>query len=154
MLINEKKLLDYLYMHTGENTRIFNLVKNSEACEGMSDEKITEELMKINYEVRKIAQDNGFRLNSDHHSNVESGMPWVYDFYIEIADVEKDIARIDSAFQLKIKTALIINEYGIYDEEKDLLIGFRTSIPWQIKKIYDELTDEIESLESDERLID
>jgi len=81
-------------------------------------------------------------------------MPWVYDFYIEIADVKKDIARINRAFQYKMKLVLIEEEYGIYDEEKDLMIGFRTSIPWQIKKIYDEVSDEIDRLEAGGRIID
>ena len=70
------------------------------------------------------------------------------------ADVEKDIARINNAFQLKMKIVLIQCEYGIYDEEGDLLIGFRTTIPWQIKKIYDEVCDEIDRLEADGCIID
>ena len=53
-----------------------------------------------------------------------------------------------------MKLVLIEEEYGIYDEEKDLMIGFRTSIPWQIKKSYDEVSDEIDSLEAGGRIID
>ena len=79
---------------------------------------------------------------------------WVYDFYIEIGNVKKDIARINRAFQYKMKLVLIEEEYGIYDEKKDLMIGFRTSIPWQIKKIYDEVSDEIDRLEAGGRIID
>ena len=75
--------------------------------------------MKINSEIRNIAIENGYRFNSHHHDNEESGMPWVYDFFIEIGDVKKDIARINRAFQYKMKLVLIEEEYGIYDEVSD-----------------------------------
>lgn len=154
MMINKERLLEYLETHVGDNTTIFELAKNSKAYDGISDDKIKEEIMKINSEIRNIAIENGYRFNSHHHDNEESGMPWVYDFFIEIADVKKDIARINRAFQYKMKLVLIEEEYGIYDEEKDLMIGFRTSIPWQIKKIYDEVSDEIDRLEAGGRIID
>lgn len=154
MKINEKKLLDYLEKHIGDRETIFSLVKESDAYDGMSDDEIGRDMMKINFEIRKIAKKNGYRFNSHHHDNEESGLPWVYDFYIEIADVDKDIEWINSAFQLKMKLVLIQSEYGIYDEEKDMMIGFRTSIPWQIKKIYDEVSETVEELESDGRIID
>ncbi|MBQ1324305.1 MAG: hypothetical protein IIY30_10980 [Erysipelotrichaceae bacterium] len=154
MMINKERLLEYLETHVGDNTTIFELAKNSKAYDGISDDEIKDEIMKINSEIRNIAIENGYRFNSHHHDNEESGMPWVYDFFIEIADVKKDIARINRAFQYKMKLVLIEEEYGIYDEEKDLMIGFRTSIPWQIKKIYDEVSDEIDRLEAGGRIID
>ena len=154
MMINKERLLEYLETHVGDNTTIFELAKNSKAYDGISDDEIKDEIMKINSEIRNIAIENGYRFNSHHHDNEESGMPWVYDFFIEIGDVKKDIARINRAFQYKMKLVLIEEEYGIYDEEKDLMIGFRTSIPWQIKKIYDEVSDEIDRLEADGRIID
>lgn len=154
MTINEKKLLEYLDSHVGDNFKMIELIEESKACEEMNDEKIKRELSEIDFEIRRIASENGFRFNSHHHDNELLGMPWVYDFYIEIADVEKDIARINNAFQLKMKIVLIQCEYGIYDEEGDLLIGFRTTIPWQIKKIYDEVCDEIDRLEADGCIID
>ena len=154
MMINKERLLEYLETHVGDNTTIFELAKNSKAYDGISDDEIKDEIMKINSEIRNIALENGYRFNSHHHDNEESGMPWVYYFYIEIADVKKDIARINRAFQYKMKLVLIEEEYGIYDEEKDLMIGFRTSIPWQIKKIYDEVSDEIDRLEAGRRIID
>lgn len=154
MMINKERLLEYLETHVGDNVTTFELAKNSKAYDGISDDEIKDEIMKINSEIRNIAIENGYRFNSHHHDNEESGMPWVYDFYIEIADVKKDIARINRAFQYKMKLVLIEEEYGIYDEEKDLMIGFRTSIPWQIKKIYDEVSDEIDRLEAGGRIID
>ena len=154
MKINEKKLLEYLENNIGERETIFSLVKRSGAYEGKSDADIRSEIMGIDRKVREIAEDNGFYFNSHHHDNEFLGMPWVYDFYIEIGDVEKDIKRINEAFQLKMKLVLIEEEYGIYDYEKDLMIGFRTSIPWQIKKLYDEISDTIDSLEAGERIID
>jgi len=140
--------------HVGNRETIFSLVKKSDACDGKSDNEIREDMMKLGFEVRRIAEENGYRFNSHHHDNEESGMPWIYDFYIEIADVDKDINRINGPFQLKMKQVLIQDEYGIYDEEKDRMIGFRTTIPWRIKKIYDEVSDTIEELESDGRIID
>ncbi len=154
MRINEQKLLEYLDSHVGDNFMMIELIEESKACEEMNDEQIKRELSEIDFEIRRIASENGFRFNSHHHDNELLGMPWVYDFYIEIADVEKDIARINNAFQLKMKTVLIQNEYGIYDEERDMMIGFRTTIPWQIKKIYDEVCDEIDRLEADGCIID
>ena len=154
MKINERKLLEYLEDNIGERETIFSLVKGSGSYEDKSDVDIRNKIMEIDYEVRKIAEDNGFSFNSHHHDNAFLGMPWVYDFYIEIADVEKDIKRINEAFQLKMKLVLIEEEYGIYDYEKDLMIGFRTSIPWQIKKLYDEISEMINELEADGTIID
>lgn len=154
MKINERKLLEYLEEHIGEREIIFSLVKRSGAYEDKSDVDIRNEIMEIDFEVRKIAEDNGFYFNSHHHDNEFLGMPWVNDFYIEIGDVEKDIAWINRAFQYKMKLVLIEQEYGIYDAEKDLMIGFRTSMPWQIKKIYDEIQDTIDELEADGTIID
>ncbi|MBQ1482783.1 MAG: hypothetical protein IIZ28_04340 [Erysipelotrichaceae bacterium] len=154
MKINEKKLLDYLERHIGERMRSIDLLMESEVCEGKSKKEILDHIMRLDEEVHKIAEDNGYFLNSRHHDNEILGMPWVYDFYIEVRDVDKDIARIDSAFQYKMKLVLIEQEYGIYDEETGMLFGFRTSIPWQIKKIYDEVRDEVEHLEADGTIID
>ena len=154
MKINERKLLEYLEDNIGERETIFSLVKRSGAYEGKSDADIRNKITEIDQKAREIAEDNGFYFNSHHHDNEFLGMPWVYDFYIEIADVEKDIKRINEAFQLKMKLVLIEEEYGIYDYEKDLMIGFRTSMPWQIKKIYDEISDTIDELEADGRIID
>lgn len=154
MIVNENRIREYLAKHVGDLTRTIDIVKDSNACEGMDKDQISDKLMEIDHEIRMIAQDNGYRFNSHHHAYEERGLPWTYDFYIEIADVDKDIARINQAFQLKMKVVLIQEEYGIYDEEKDLMIGFRTTIPWQIKKIYDEICDEIEELEADGRIID
>ncbi len=143
MMINKERLLEYLETHVGDNTTIFELVKNSKAYEGINDNEIKEEIMKINSEIRYIATENGYRFNSHHHDNEESGMPWVYDFYIELADVEKDIARINAADKPWKKKDLIEEEYGIRDEY-DLVIGFRTTIPARIKELYDQICEEIE----------
>lgn len=154
MIVNERKLLEYLERHVGDNTRMIDLVKDSKVCEGMDEDQISDNLMKIDSEIRKIAEANGYRFNSHHHDNEESGLPWIYDFYIEIADLEKNIAWIERGLQLKMKRGLIIQEYGIYDDERDLLIGFRSTIPWQIKKIYDEISAQIEEYEKDGIIID
>ena len=154
MTINEKKIVEYLENHIGENTTTYRLAVESGACEGMSDEQIDEEMMEIDNKIRNIAEKNDFRLNDDHHAFEELGMPWVIDFYIEIADVEKDIKWVTRSFQPKMRTVLVMEEYGIYDEWKDRFIGFRMSIPWQIKQIYDEACAVIEELEKDGVIID
>ncbi len=154
MKINEKKVLDYLEMHVGDRMKSVDLLMESGACEGESEKQILEHMMELDYKVRKIAADNGYCFNSHHHDDEILGLPYVYDFYIEIADVDKNIAWINRAFQYKMKLALIDQEYGIYDEKKDRMIGFRTSIPWQIKKIYDEIWNEVDRLEADGRNID
>ncbi len=154
MMIDKEKLLEYLNGHIGNNTTTFDLIKASNICKGMSDKEIQRNMHNIDPEVCETAEENGFRFNSHHHDREFLGMPWAYDFYIEIADVEKDIARISSASHLKTRKMLIEEEYGIYDEKNDLMIGFRMTIPWQIKKIYDEMCDEIDRLESEEKDID
>ena len=151
MKIDEKKLIEYLERNIGENTRTLDLAKECAVLENGDEFRINLDNDSL---IRRVAKENGFRFNADHHSNDEIGMPWSIDFYIEVADVEKDIRRIMNAFQLKMRAQLIVNEYGIYDENKDVLIGFRTSIPWQIKKIYDETNEEIDELESGGRMID
>ncbi len=154
MKINEKKVLEYLEKHIGDRETTFSIMNRSGAYDENCDEKNRKDMMEIDSEIRKIAEDNGYRFNSHHHDNEFLGMPYVYGFYIEIGDVEKDIKRINEAFQLKMKLVLIEQEYGIYDAEKDLIVGFRTSMPWQIKKIYDEISDTIDELEADGTIID
>ena len=148
MKIDENKLVKYLETHIGENTTTYWLAKE---CSVSEDEEMDFETDLL---IRRIAEENGFRLNDDHHAYEELGMPWVIDFFIEVADVEKDIARINSATQLKMKWVLILDEYGIYNEYKDCWVGFRMSIPWQIKKIYDEVNQEIEEYEKEGIIID
>ena len=147
MKINEKKLIEYLETHVGENTTTYWLAKK---CSISEDDEMDFEIDNL---IRKIAEDNGFRLNADHHEYDLLGMPWVIDFFIEIADLEKNIKWIDRAFQLKMKAVLITQEYGIYDNW-ERLIGFRLSIPWQIKKMYDEISEEIEEYEKNGITID
>lgn len=107
-------------------------------------------MFEIDSAIRKIAGENGFRLNSDHNDSKVLGMPWVIDFYIEIADPEKDIARIMSTENLTKRIAMIEDEYGLFEPySEDVLIGFRPSIPWQIKKIYDEARDEIRKFQEE-----
>lgn len=152
MKISEKKLAEYLENHIGENCRTVDLAKECGIYEEGKDFEIG---LKEDSEIRRIAKENGFRLNDDHHADEFLGMPWSIDFYIEIADVKKDIRRINSAFQLKMKRQLIVEEYGIYKPyDDDYLIGFRLSIPWQIKKIYDEISEQIDEMEKDGRIID
>ena len=148
MKIDEKKLVEYLEGHIGENTNTYRLAKE---CSVLDDDEMGFETDML---IRRIAKENGFRLNSDHHANEVLGMPWVIDFFIEVADVEKDLARIGNALQPEMKIALILEEYGIYDEYKDCWVAFRFSIPWEIKKIYDEASNEIDEFEEDDCISD
>ncbi len=141
MKIDEKKLIEYLKNHVGDNTTTFKLAKE---CSISDDDDIDFETDEL---IRKIAEDNGFRLNNDHHADEVLGMPWVIDFFIEYADSEKNIEWINTAYQPKMKAQLIVQEYGLYDNW-ERLVGFRLSIPWQIKKMYDEISDELEEYDN------
>lgn len=151
MQINEKKLIDYLESHLGENIRTLDLAKECGIYKLGEDFEMN---IETDMKIRETAKANLYRLNASHHAEDVLGMPWSIDFYIEDADVERDIRRINSAFQLKMKTVLIVEEYGIYDDLGQILLGFRASIPWQIKKLYDEIQQKIEEMESDGRDID
>lgn len=147
MKIDEKKLIEYLENHVGENTTTFWLAKE---CAITQDDEMDFETDEL---IRKIAEENGFRLNADYHEYEELGMPWVIDFYIEIGDLDKNISWINSALQPRMKAGLIIQEYGLYNNW-ERLVGFRLSIPWQIKKMYDGIYDELEEYEKAGILID
>ena len=77
MKLDEKKIVDYLKDHVGENTTTYRLAKDSGALEGEFGG------METDSAIRKIAEENGFRLNSSHHNNELLGMPYSIDFYIE-----------------------------------------------------------------------
>ena len=147
MKIDEKKLVEYLGNHIGENTTTFWIAKE---CSVTEDDEMDFEEDEL---IRRIAEENGYRLNADYHKYEELGMPWVIDFYIEIADLEKNMQWINKALQPKMKAELIIQEYGLYNNW-ERLVGFRLSIPWQIKKMYDEIFNELDENEKDGILID
>lgn len=151
MKIDEKRLIEYLEDHLGENTRTIELIKK---CGDDIEKDDLHMDLKTDSEIRRIAAKNGYRFNSAHHENDEIGMPWAIDFYIEDSDIERDIRRINEAVQRKMKKVLIVSEYGIYDDNNEDLTGFRLSIPWQIKKLYDELNDEISLLKNFGMMID
>ncbi len=149
MKLNERKIIEYLESHIGCNTNTYLLIKESGAYE-----EEFEMDFELDMQVRKIAEDNGFCLNSHHHDNEVLGMPWVIDFYIEVSDVEKDIARIAEKNSMMERISMVLDEYGIYNEYKDQWTGFRLSIPWQIKKIYDEACEKINKNQNEETDID
>ncbi len=142
----KNNVLNYLNKHVGERMLMDDLIERSGACCGLSKELIDEKIFDIDSQIREFAEENGYRLNSHHHDNHIWGMPWVYDFYIEIADVRKDVERLLATPDLKKRIMMVEEEYGIYDEE-GLLIGFRLSIPGEVKMIYDDACDIIEKME-------
>ena len=148
MKINEKKLIEYLERNVGENTTTCLIAKE---CSVSDDDEMDFETDLL---IRRIAEENSYRLNADHHAYEDLGLPWAIDFYIEIADVEKDIEWIERPAQMKMRTVLIESEYGIRDDEKGMLVGFRKSIPWQVKKIYDEYSAVIDGYEKNGIIID
>ena len=141
MKIDEKKLIEYLKNHVGENTTTSKL---ADECSISDDKDFGFETDTL---IRKIARDNGFRLNADYHAYDVIGMPWVIDFFIEYGDLEKNIEWINTGVQPRMKAVLIEQEYGLYDNW-ERLVGFRLSIPWKIKKMYDEISDELEEYEN------
>ena len=140
---NKKKIVDYLNSHIGENATTYRIAKE---CAILEDDEMD---IKTDEYVRRIAYENGYRLNDDHCRDEFRGMPWVFDCYIEVEDVEMDLYRIMSKIQPKIERDLILDEYGIYDESKDRWIGFRLSIPSEIKELYDDVCRSIYEQEND-----
>ena len=83
MRIDEKKILAYLKSHIGENTTTYHLAMDAGAVEGMDDDCLHIEMWDVDMAVRRVADENGFRLNDDHCKDEQRGMPWVFDFFIE-----------------------------------------------------------------------
>jgi hypothetical protein len=140
MKLNEKKIVDYLRSHVGENTTTYRLAIDSGALEEEWNDFETDE------RIRKIAEDNKFRLNSDHNYFKELGMPWVIDFYIEEYDRDKVISKIMKEPSLMKRIIMIRNEYGLYDEEEGCLIEFRYDLPDVLKELYERDCDEYDRL--------
>ena len=89
MKLDEKKIVEYLKSHIGENTTTRRLAYDSKAIEEMNEDQFQEEMWEIDETIRRIAEENGFRLNEDHCKDQLMGMPWVFDFFIEIDDENK-----------------------------------------------------------------
>ncbi|MBR4462418.1 MAG: hypothetical protein IKS51_07565 [Erysipelotrichaceae bacterium] len=140
MKLNEKKLVDYLKNHAGENTTTYRLAMDSGALEGEWNDFETDEM------IRKIAEENRFRLNNDHNYFKELGMPWHIDFFIQEYDKEKVIAEIMSEPRPQRRIAMIQNEYGIYDEEEDRLIELRYDLPDVLRDLYERDCNELDRL--------
>lgn len=134
MKLDEKKIVEYLRSHIGENTNAYRLIEDSKAYEGnLKDDDVN--LFEFVQEVWDIAKKNGFRLNNDHNRYRIIGLPWIIDFYIE-ESAEKILSKIMKEDDLSKRAMMIEEAYGIYENNE--LIGFTVSIPWQIKKVYDE----------------
>ena len=80
MKIDEKKLVEYLESHIGENTTTYRVAKE---CSVSEDDEMDFETDML---IRRVAEENGFRLNDDHCKDQFRGMPWVFDFFIEVSD--------------------------------------------------------------------
>ena len=134
MKLDEKKIVEYLRSHIGENTSVYRLIDDSKAYEGnLKDDDAN--LFELVQEVWDIAKRNSFRLNSDHNRYKIIGLPWNIDFYIE-ESAEKILSKIMKENDPSKRAIMIEEAYGVY--ENDELVGFTVSIPWQIKKVYDE----------------
>ena len=134
MKLDEKKIVEYLRSHIGENTSAYRLIEDSEAYEGnLKDDDAN--LFEFVQEVWDIAKKNGFRLNNDHNRYRIIGLPWNIDFFIE-ESAEKILSKIMKENDPSKRAMMIEETYGIYENNE--LVGFTVSIPWQIKKVYDE----------------
>lgn len=134
MKLNEKKIVEYLQSHIGHNTSTYRLIDASKAYEGNLEDKEVN-LFELDMELREIAKNNGFRLNADHNRYRIIGLPWNIDFYIE-ESAEKTLSKFMKDKDPIRRANMIEQTYGIYKNGE--LIGFTVSIPWQIKKVYDE----------------
>ena len=75
MKLDEKKIVEYLKSHIGENTTTRRLAYDSKAIEEMNEDQFQEEMWEIDETIRRIAEENGFRLNDDHCKDQFMGMP-------------------------------------------------------------------------------
>ena len=73
MKIDEKRLIEYLEDHLGENTKTIELIKK---CGDDIEKDDLHMDLKTDSEIRRIAAKNEYRFNSAHHENDEIGMPW------------------------------------------------------------------------------
>ena len=142
MLLNEKKVIEYLKKNIGGNATTRSLAIESGATEGMSEDELNRNMAEIDRMIWDIAEGNGFRLNNDHCKDELRGMPWVFDFFIELRE-DKDVPRILSKPSPAERMRMIEDEYGLYDMN-DVLAGFRLGIPASIKQIYDDSRRETE----------
>ncbi len=138
MKIDEKKLIEYLKNHIGENTTTWRLAVDSGVCEGMNNDEIDANIAQIQRAIHKIAEKNKFRLNNDHHYNEVIGLPWNIDFYIEEYDKEEVVKRIMNEPSMAKRIEMILDEYGIYDKWTGEFIELRYDFPKELKKIYKE----------------
>lgn len=135
MELDIEKVVDYLENHVGESATSYMLVKTAGAYEG--DDLDKEDLFGLEEKIKIIAEKNGFTLNKAHHKDEILGMPWCIDFIIERRNEEEIAARIMKEPMMTYRLYRIQQEYGIFDRD-DMLIGFKTNMPWELKKIYDE----------------
>ncbi len=82
MMIDEKKVIDYLSRNIGEYTTSYLLVRDAGAYQGDMKKLDHDELLEMEDKVMKIAEANGFTLNKDHHDFKLEGLPWNLDFKI------------------------------------------------------------------------
>lgn len=134
MNLDVEKIIDYLENHIGENTTSYLLVTKTSAYEGDNFEN--ENKFEMEKQICDIAERNGFYLNKEHHGDADIGLPWNIDFVIERRD-EKISNEILSEELITYRLYRIEEEYGIFNENEEI-IGFKTNIPWKVKKTYDE----------------
>ena len=104
--------------------------------------------METDASIRKIAESNGFRLNSDHHYNELLGMPYSIDFYIEEYNKDAVISAVRNERSLTKRILMIQKEYGIYDNETGELMEMRYDLPNELREIYEEDTGKLDELQS------
>ena len=151
MELNEEKIIEFLENHVGEYATSYRLVKAIDAYEG--DDLDKENLFELENQLRKIAGRNGFELNKDHNEGKEIGLPWNIDFVIRKRDEEKIANEILSEELMMLRLYKIEQEYGIFDEDEEL-IGFKKNMPWKVKKVYDIDTKNVEDSKKKGILLD
>ena len=81
-MLNEKRVANYLRKHVGENVSSWQLVSRAKALNGRMNDLSVEECFRMNAEVFRIAEENGFFLDMSEHEFKLEGMPWNLDFVI------------------------------------------------------------------------
>lgn len=151
MELNEGKIVEFFENHVGEYATSYRLVKYLDAYEG--EDLDSENLFELEDQMHRIAERNGFELNKDHNRDKIIGLPWNIDFVIVKRDEEKIAKKILSEKLMTLRLYKIEQEYGIYDENEEL-IGFKKNMPWKVKKVYDTDRKYIEESRKNGILID
>ena len=86
MKLNEEKIVKYLKENVGKSISTKRMIKEADACEGKFNEI---NLMDAHYEIQRIAEANGFRMDFNQWKDMLVGLPYALDGVIKRKRVYK-----------------------------------------------------------------